>query len=111
MGERGVRRLAVRQYFVALGIALGFAAGCAPEFRSEPIVSGSPAMLFDVNRASALSATGFGRTEWPATQGRLESVEETVFVEYYRDYQGSATLERANPHQWFRSYRIGSQIR
>lgn len=68
-------------------------------------------MLFDVNHASPYVATGFGRREWPATLGRLESVEETLFVEYYRDYQGSATLERSNPHQWFRSYRIGSQIR
>ncbi len=106
-----MRRPGAVEILVALGIGCGLAAGCAPEPPYEPIVVGSPAMLFDVNRTSAFDATGFGRHAWPATQGRLESVEETVFVEYYRDYQGSATLERSNPHQWFRSYRIGSQLR
>ena len=84
--------------------------GCAQRDRLEPVVLGSPAMLFD-SSPTAFSPTGFGRSPWPTTTGRLESVEQTVFVEYYRDYQGSATSERSNPNRHFRSYRTGTQLR
>ncbi len=84
--------------------------GCSAPARIEPIVLGSPAMLFD-GGGSAFSSTEFGRSPWPATSGGLESIEETTFVESYYDFQGSASSEQTNPHQHFRSYRVGSRLR
>lgn len=90
------------------GTILG--AGCATQHRYEPVVIGAPSMLFD--RPGALfDSTRFGRNPWPATIGPLQSVEETVFVDYYRDYQGSAFQEDTNPQRRFRSYRVGTLIR
>lgn len=84
--------------------------GCTSTERWEPVEVGTPAMLFDKG-ASPYAATAFGRNPWPATLGRLESVEETTFVEYYFDFQGNATQERNSPRRWFRSYRVGTQLR
>ena len=85
-------------------------AGCASTERIEPVVLGTPAMLFD-RTASEYAATNFGRSPWPATFGRIQGVEETVFVESYFDFQGNATQERNSPRRWVRSRRIGTQLR
>jgi hypothetical protein len=91
---------------LATGVLLG--TGCARE--CEPIVLGSPALLF-AKTPSPIPATAIGRRPWPATLGAVESVEETVFVEYYRNFTGNAFMERNNPHQYFRSYRTGKRLR
>ncbi|MCG8405255.1 MAG: hypothetical protein MI923_08675 [Phycisphaerales bacterium] len=93
-----------------LGVGFLTMAGCASTEQIEPVVQGTPAMLFDRD-TSRFAATNFGRSPWPATLGRIETVEETVFVESYFDNQGNATQERNNPRRWFRSYRVGTQLR
>ena len=96
---------------LTLSAACVAAAGCAGrECRVDPIVVGSPALLFD-GGASAIASTQIGRSLWPATPGPLESLEEAVFVEYYRDYRGNAFQERNSPLTIFRSYRRGAQVR
>lgn len=61
--------------------------------------------------ASAQLSTRIGRSQWPATSGRIEGPEETIFLEYYRDFQGNAANERNNPYRQFQSYRIGATQR
>ncbi len=85
-------------------------AGCACEERVDAIVLGSPAMLFD-GPATLIPSTEIGRSLWPATPGPIESYEEAVFVEYFRDYKGHAGWERNSPLTIFRGYRRGAQIR
>lgn len=82
--------------------------GCARD--RGPVVLGSPALLF-AQTPTPIPATAIGRHPWPATYGAVESVEETMFVEYYRDFTGNAYTERNNPHHNFRSYRTGKQLR
>ncbi|MFQ5501869.1 MAG: hypothetical protein ACE5EQ_06155 [Phycisphaerae bacterium] len=96
--------------YATLAAGMVLYAGCSAPARLEPIVLGSPAMLFD-GGGSAFSSTEFGRSPWPATPGGFDSLEETTFVESYHDFQGSASFEQTNPHQHFRSYRAGSRVR
>ncbi len=84
------------------------AAGCARDY--GPVVLGSSALLF-AKTPTPIVATAIGRRPWPATFGAVESVEETVFVEYYRDYTGNAFAERNSPQASFRSYRTGKHLR
>jgi hypothetical protein len=58
--------------------------------------------------ASASLATQIGRSEWPATSGRVESPEQTTFIDYYRDFTGNAANERNNPYRNFQSFRVGT---
>jgi hypothetical protein len=51
------------------------------------------------------------RLNWPATDGRIEDPEDTVYVEHYRDFQANQVQERSNPQRLFTSYRVGSQYR
>jgi hypothetical protein len=66
--------------------------------------------LFAANRSTNL-ATQFGRGDWPATDGAIESPQETVFYEYYRDFQSDAASERFYPYRTFTSVRVGAQQR
>ena len=52
-----------------------------------------------------------GRSDWPATDGRIEGPEDTVYVEYYRDFQANRVQERSNPQRLFTSYSLGGQYR
>jgi hypothetical protein len=67
-------------------------------------------LLFARDGTGTLS-TQIGRSPWPATINGVESVQETVFVEYYRDYFGHENNERNSPQRQFRSYRIGTTQR
>ena len=89
---------------------LGLATGCGQHQRYEPIVIGSPAMLFD-RGPGFIAATDIGRDIWPATIGSLEAIEETTFVEFYHDHQGNAFQEDFTPHRNFRAYRTGRTVR
>jgi hypothetical protein len=91
-------------------LASGLIAGCSAKATHDIDGPRSPNLLFSNDR-SALVATQIGRSEWPATLGNVESTQETVFLEYYYDYQGHESLERNNPQRFFRSYRIGMQAR
>jgi hypothetical protein len=62
--------------------------------------------LFAADRSSSL-ATQFGRSAWPATDGAIESPQETVFQEFYYDFQSDSELERFYPYRTFTSYRTG----
>ena len=67
-------------------------------------------MLFDRSTVS-IAATDIGRANWPATVGSMESIEETTFVEFYHDHQGSASQESFTPHRSFYAYRTGRSAR
>jgi hypothetical protein len=67
-------------------------------------------LLFARDGTGTLS-TQIGRSPWPATTNGVESVQESVFVEYYRDYFGHEFNERNTPQRQFRSYRIGTTQR
>jgi len=96
---------------VALVLAIGLTTGCTTTHRpydtKRPVNS---ALLLPRDGSLAL-ATEIGRSAWPATYGGIESPQQTVFFEYYRDYQGHESLEKNNPRRIFRSYRIGFQQR
>jgi hypothetical protein len=66
--------------------------------------------LFAANRSTNL-ATQIGRGDWPATDGAIESPQETVFYEYYRDFQSDARSEEFSPYRTFTSVRVGAQQR
>ncbi len=90
--------------------AIGWTAGCSggtPPVRTGPEKAD---LLLGRERSSQL-ATQIGRSDWPAAYGAVEGPEDTVYLEYYRDYQGSHAQERSNPRRLFRSYRIGTQQR
>ena len=91
-------------------LALGLLAGCSARGTLDIDDYKTTNLLFGPDR-STLLATQIGRSLWPATEGRYESIQDTIFVEYYRDYQGDAFLERSNPRRVFRSYRVGTQHR
>ncbi len=94
-------------FLLAIGLTAGCAATKPPHDIERPARS---ALLFPSDHSLSL-ATEIGRSEWPATYGNVESTQETVFLEYYRDYQGHESLERNNPRRLFRSYRVGFQQR
>ena len=61
--------------------------------------------------ATARWSTQWGRSEWPATSGRFEAPEQTIYVEYYRDFQSGVANEQNTPYRQFQSYRIGATQR
>ncbi|MBK8270018.1 MAG: hypothetical protein IPK83_17665 [Planctomycetes bacterium] len=85
--------------------------GCQKEEQIEVITLGSPALLFDDVEATPIASTDIGRSGWPSAQGPLESIEETYFYQYTRDYQGNAFQERNSPVRVFSSVRRGTQLR
>lgn len=85
--------------------------GCRCEDRMEPITLGSPALLFDDPATAPLASTEIGRNHWPSVTGPLESIEETYYYQYTRDYQGNAFQERNSPTRVFSTVRRGSQLR
>lgn len=104
--ESRLGRIISTLVLTALGMA---AAGCAQERCEGPVAAVSPTLLFG-KEPSAMLATRIGRDPWPATAGRVESVEDTIYLEYYRDnFGGNSWYDNNNPQRQFRSYRIGSQ--
>lgn len=99
---------------VGFGLAvvlIGLTAGCSARVPHDFVkLKASSRLLFAPDRSTAL-ATQIGRSDWPATFAGFEGPEDTIYLEYYRDNQGSASLERSNPQRLFRSYRIGTQHR
>lgn len=57
---------------------------------------------------SARLATQIGRSDWPATVGRFESPQQSVYVEYYLDIQSNAQSEVFYPYRQFQSYTVGT---
>ncbi len=104
--RRAMRRNAGVLILATIGLTTGFSAG-APRHIDQPKTA---SLLFAIDRSGPL-ATQIGRSDWPATYGRYEGPEDTVFLDYYYDYQGSAALERTTPRRVFRSYRVGTQHR
>ncbi len=92
-------------------IAFSLLSGCCKNKRIDPVVLGSPVLLFDVNGASPYASTDFGRSAWPSVPGPLESIEETYFYQYTRDFQGNAFQERNSPVRVFNSVRRGMHLR
>ncbi|GJQ27889.1 MAG: hypothetical protein HBSAPP02_29210 [Phycisphaerae bacterium] len=52
-----------------------------------------------------------GRTDWPLTWNGYHSPQETVYIEYYRDFFGNEFSERQTPQRNFRSYSVGAAQR
>lgn len=104
--SRGIRHRAVVPFLLGIALISGCSAGKARETYDPPRSS----LLFAADRSDALAAQ-IGRSDWPATYGNIESPQETIFLEYYRDYQGHESLERNNPQRTFTSYRLGFQQR
>lgn len=92
---------------LALLASMVVGAGCSePEpLTVRPVTRG---LLFGSER-SAPMATWIGRSNWPSTDGQMQSPQDTVFVEYYRDFfGGNLYSEQNNPRRQFTSYRIGT---
>ena len=104
--RRGSRRTIGVLLLAATGLTAACSAGAPRDIDGPKTAS----LLFSGDRSAQL-ATQIGRSEWPATYGRFEGPEDTVYLEYYRDAQGSESEERSNPRRLFRSYRIGTQHR
>jgi len=94
---------------ILLAITGGLLAGC--NAGREPVKYSPPsgAALFGTE-ASPLALT-IGRSEWPATEGRFRSVEDEVYVQYYRDFQGNAASEQNYPIRQTYAYRLGATRR
>jgi hypothetical protein len=92
-------------------LVIGLTGGCSAAKPPHGIRGPARANLVLPADGSVSLATEFGRSDWPATCGGIESTQHTVFLEYYRDHQGHESLERNNPQRTFRSYRIGFQQR
>jgi hypothetical protein len=91
-------------------LVLGLAQGCSAQRPHRINDLPRSNTLFTADRSASL-ATQFGRAEWPAVYGAYESPQETVFLEYYRDFQSDAALEGFYPYRSFTSYRTGTQQR
>jgi len=89
---------------------IGLTTGCSTGVSHHTEGPMTSSLLFGCDQ-SAVLATRIGRSEWPATYSWVEGPEDTIFLDYYRDYQGSESLEQSNPRRLFRSYRIGTQHR
>lgn len=96
---------------VAAALLLVVTSGCQSDEKIEPIVLGSPALLFDDIESTPIASTDFGRDPWPAVRGPIESIEQIRYYQVYNDYQGSASNERNSPWRYTRSVRVGSQSR
>ncbi|MFH1417439.1 MAG: hypothetical protein ABII12_04030 [Planctomycetota bacterium] len=99
-----------REASFLLLLAIGLTSGCSAHTPNKLEGPGETNLLFGCDR-SAILATQIGRSDWPATPGRVEGIQHTLFMEYYRDHQGHSFLESNNPRRVFRSYRIGTQHR
>jgi hypothetical protein len=113
------RRLGPARIVLILLAAAGLAGGCASSnsrccekaYTCDDRYAVAPTLLFG-KHPSAAFATQIGREPWPATVGRFESIEDTVYLEYYRDYfGGNSWSDYNNPQRQFRSYRVGAQQR
>ncbi|HKQ50284.1 MAG TPA: hypothetical protein VJZ71_19580 [Phycisphaerae bacterium] len=113
------RRLGPARIVLILLAAAGLAGGCASSnshccddaYVYDDSYAVAPTLLFGKHPSAAL-ATQIGREPWPATAGQVESVEDTIYVEYYRDYFGGNNWQDYNnPQRQFRSYRIGAKQR
>lgn len=103
----GVTRL------IAVGLLWGTiwgSGGCSEKcpMRTEGLAR---ANLLLGREPSAMMATQVGRSDWPSTDGRYEAPEQTIYVEYYRDYQSGSQNEQNNPYRNFQSYRVGASQR
>ncbi|MBN1425587.1 hypothetical protein JXA88_13615 [Candidatus Fermentibacteria bacterium] len=103
-------RAACRRIGILCLAAIGLSSGCSVGTPRDIEIPATADLLLGHDRSAAL-ATRIGRSDWPATYGPLEGPEDTIYVEYYRDYQGNGYAERSNPRRLFRSYRIGTQHR
>ena len=99
-----------RTMTILFALVIAAMAGCSAKEPGNVGVRKTPSLLFGSERSTVL-ATEIGRNEWPTTDGPVESLEDTIYVEYYRDYTGPDFAERSNPHRQFRSYRVGAQVR
>ena len=106
-------------FVLVLTSAAGLAGGCAAPsshccedaYVDADSYAAAPTLLFGKEQSAAF-ATQIGRAPWPATPGRVESVEDTMYIEYYRDYFGGNNWQDYNnPQRYFRSYRVGAQQR
>jgi hypothetical protein len=110
------RRLGQFVCIIGFSAVISAVVGCASECRvcDERDTSSyavTPTLLFG-KEPSAAFATRIGRQPWPATAGSVESVQDTIFLEYYRDYfGGNYWSDYNNPQRQFRSYRVGAQQR
>ncbi|MBX3395132.1 MAG: hypothetical protein KF841_07155 [Phycisphaerae bacterium] len=95
----------------AAALLIATLVGCRCEERWEPVTLGAPALLFDDPMTVPLASTEIGRNQWPSVTGPLESIEETYYYQYTRDYQGNAFQERNAPIRVFSTVRRGSQVR
>lgn len=99
---------------IACAIALQVLSfGCAERSHChcEFVERARPSLLFGTEPSAPL-ATYIGRAPWPAVADGFHSTEDTIFVEYYRDYFGGNDYsERSNPQRQFRSYRVGASRR
>ena len=113
------RRLETARFVLILMAAVGLTGGCSTSnshycdeaYTCEDSYAVAPTLLFG-KEPSAAFATRIGREPWPATAGQVESVEDTIYVEYYRDYFGGNNWQDYNnPQRQFRSYRVGAKQR
>ena len=113
------RRLGPTRIVLVLLAAAGLTGGCASsnshccddDYIREGRYAAAPTLLFG-KHPSAAFATQIGREPWPATFGSVESIEDTVYLEYYRDYfGGNSWSDYNNPQRQFRSYRVGAKQR
>jgi hypothetical protein len=66
-------------------------------------------LIFGTPRETMM-ATQIARSDWPAAANGYHSPQETVFVEYYRDYYGNGYYNWNSPQTDFYSYRVGSSV-
>jgi hypothetical protein len=57
---------------------------------------------------SARYATQFVASDWPATPGRYQAPQESVYVEYYLDIQSNAQSQTYYPYRQFQAYTVGA---
>ena len=103
MGRETARLFCLLVLFTG-GLLTGCSAG-NPHVEQGP---GTSNLLFGNEPPTAL-ATEIGRSEWPAVYGRIEGGGFTVYIEHYRDHQGTWWDSHNNPRRYFDSYRVGTQ--
>lgn len=103
-------RRPTRLFCLLVLIAGGITAGCSGDKPHIQEATGARNLLFGDEPPTAL-ATEIGRSDWPAVYGRIEGGEFTVYIEHYRDHQGTWGDGRNNPRRYFDSYRVGTQAK
>ena len=99
-----------RLFCLLILIAGSVTTGCSTGKPHVQEGTGSSNLLFGDEPPTAL-ATELGRSDWPAVYGRIEDGEFTVYIEHYRDHQGTWWGDNGNPRRYFDSYRVGTQSR